>query len=351
MATITQIRGALLEEAVLFLLNKIGYDTIDLKGVPRRDNEQMRSGHSGLEVRGRGTWHQIDAFAIWRHSPAFMYPLKLIVEAKCYNARRPVGVEVPRNVIGVLKDISENYFTLRRRQSRFHAPRYNYAAAIFSTSGFTSGAIEYALAHQVFLIQYENVPAIQPLIDAIQSFDEDCLVTTGREAISAARGVLRAWLNDLELDQEHQYALSQRGIQLLRGSVAVACRNIRGSYFGMLQGRWPLHLLMDKPLPSAAFEQDSISCKVLGNQRGEWRFVPMYARPEDEEWFELEFSLPPLVAELVEQNWSDPIAVAAAKQRHFSYIDLSGVIGGIRRNIRLELDRDWLRRYLGRGNL
>lgn len=201
-------------------------------------------------------------------------------------------------------------------------------------------------SHQVFLIQYENVPAIQPLIDAIQSFDEDCLVTTGREAISAARGILRAWLNDLEPNGEHEDALSQRGIHLLQDSVARACRNIRGSYFGMLQGRWPLHLLMDEPLPRAAFEQDSISCKVLGNESGEWRFVPMHGRPGDEEWFELEFSLPPLVAELVEQNWNDPIAVAAAKQRHFSYIDLSGVIGGIRRNIRLERDRDWLHRYL-----
>lgn len=103
---------------------------------------------------------------------------------------------------------------------------------------------------------------------------------------------------------------------------------------------------MDEPLPRAVFEQDSISCKVLGNESGEWRFVPMHGRPGDEEWFELEFSLPPLVAELVEQNWNDPIAVAAAKQRHFSYIDLSGVIGGIRRNIRLERDRDWLHRYL-----
>jgi hypothetical protein len=81
---------------------------------------------------------------------------------------------------------------------------------------------------------------------------------------------------------------------------------------------------------------------------GEWHFVPVYAQRGDDEWFELEFSLPPLVAELVEQNWNDPVAVADVKQQHFSYIDLSGVIGGIRRNIRLELDREWLRRYLER---
>jgi hypothetical protein len=111
MATITQIRGALLEEAVLFLLRKVGYETYDPAALSLSQLQHMRAGHSGLEVRGRGTWHQLDAFALWKHSPAFMYPLHLMVEAKCYASYRPVGVAVPRNSVGVLKDISENYFT------------------------------------------------------------------------------------------------------------------------------------------------------------------------------------------------------------------------------------------------
>ncbi len=346
MATITQIRGALLEEAVLFLLKKVGYDSYDISALAARPEDGMRAGHSGLEVRGRGTWHQLDAFAIWKHSPAFIYPLKLIVEAKCYSANRPVGVETPRNVVGVLKDISENYFTVTRRGQTFQAPRYNYAAAIFSTSGFTRVAIEYAIAHQVFLIQYKNVPVIQPLIDAIFDFDESCILLRGQGAIAAARRYFRTSLFGKEDVPKDEGTLTKRGMALLGGSAAESCREIQGSYFGMLQGRWPMHLLRRLPLPASAFREDTIRCTVVGNSRGEWRFAPILSRQTDNVFFELEFSLPPMIAELVAENWDDPTAVANIKQQHFSYIDLSGVIGGIRRTIRLELDRDWLQDYI-----
>lgn len=350
MATITQIRGALLEEAVLFLLKKVGYDTYDPVALLPHHMEYLRSGHSGLEVRGRGTWHQLDAFALWKYSPAFMYPLHLMVEAKCYASHRPVGVEVPRNSVGVLKDISENYFTYTGRGNAFRGPRYNYTAAVFSTSGYTQGAVEYAVAHQVFLIQYENVPAIQPLIDSILAFDEECINLRGQQAIAAARRYYRQCLaagEDAEI-ADPPPELTERGQELLRGRVAEACRAIGGSYFGMLQGQWPLHLLRREPLPPDAFVEDVVSCRVHGDHTGVWRFVPIQVEPGHPAWFELEFSLPPLIAELVQNNWRDPIAVANLKQQHFSFIDLTGVIGGIRRSVRLQLDREWIEGYIRR---
>jgi hypothetical protein len=347
-ATITQVRGALLEEAVLFLLRKVGYDTYDSAALTRSQLQHMRAGNSGLEVRGRGTWHQLDAFALWKHSPAFMYPLHLMVEAKCYAAHRPVGVEVARNSVGVLKDISENYFTYTRRGESFRGPRYNHTAAIFSTSGFTQGAVEYAVAHQVFLIQYENVPAIQPLIDAIFEFGEDCVNVGGQQAIAAARGYYRRCLVGAADDRHVPRQLTERGRRLLRGSVTETARDIEGSYFGMLQGQWPLHLLRKDPLPPQAFASDVVQCRVHGNIRGEWRFVPNHFHPSQAGWFELEFSLPPVIAELVEEHWEDPVAVANLKQQHFSFIDLTGVIDGIRRSVRLELDRQWIQEYIRR---
>lgn len=349
MATITQIRGALLEEAVLFLLGNVGYETYDLAALLPHQLQHMRAGHSGLEVRGRGTWHQLDAFAFWKHSPAFMYRLHLMVEAKCYASHRPVGLEVPRNSVGVLKDISENYFTnYTRSGDTFRGPRYNYTAAIFSTSGFTQGAVEYAVAHQVFLIQYENVPTIQPLIDAILEFDEECINLRGKGTIAAARAYYRRCLSANADVVDRPVELTERGQALLCGPVAEACRAIHGSYFGMLQGQWPLHLLRRNPLPPEAFLEDIVQCRVHGSELGEWKFVPTQFEPEHPAWFELEFSLPPLIAELVEDNWDDPVAVANLKQQHFSFIDLSGVIGGIRRSVRLQLDREWIEDYIRR---
>ena len=109
-----------------------------------------------------------------------------------------------------------------------------------------------------------------------------------------------------------------------------------------------MHLLRAEPLPPSAFQGDTIQCSVVGNDRGEWTFVPLDAERGSNRWFELEFSLPSVVADMVAESWDDPIAVANIKQDYFSYIDFSGVIGGIRRNVRLQLNRDWIRQYVAR---
>lgn len=210
MANISQVRGALLEEAVLYLLEKFGYITIEAN--PAIPDSSLRGGHSGLDVRGRGSWHQIDALAAFISSPAFMYPLRLMVEAKCYQKHRTVGIEVVRNAVGVLKDISENYFSVQNRLgTEVQVPRFNYHSAIFSTSGFTNGATEYALAHQIFLIQYENVPVIQPLIDAIMSFDDACVTRHGKQSISEVRKRYRSVIRDQLYEIDMQQYLTEKG--------------------------------------------------------------------------------------------------------------------------------------------
>lgn len=347
MARISQIRGALLEEAVLFLLQKVGYDIIEVD--PSKPDSGIRGGHSGLEVRGRGSWHQIDALASFASSPAFMYPLRLMVEAKCYQKKRPVGIEVARNSVGVLKDISENYFTVARGTgTELQIPRFNYHTAIFSTSGYTSGAVEYAIAHQVFLIQYENVPVIQPLIDAIMLFDDNCVTNTGKKAISEVRQRYRSALRQQAYEIDTIRYITEAGVNLIDDSLVESVSRIRGSYFGMLQGRWPLHLLTETPLPTQAFESDTLRCHVTGYDSGNWMFTPSNIQPGNEGWFELQFNLPADIASLVSENWGDREAVANIKQEYFSYINLSGIIGSIRRSVRLELDTDWINDYIKR---
>lgn len=347
MANVSQIRGALLEEAVLFLLEKVGYETININ--PEIPDSCLRSGHCGLEVRGRGSWHQIDALASFISSPAFMYPLRLMVEAKCYQERRPVGIDVARNAVGVLKDITENYFSLPKRGSPdIQIPRFNYHSAIFSTSGFTGGAAEYAMAHQVFLIQYENVPVIQPLIDAIMRFDENCVTESGKRAIAEVRKCYRLSLKGQSANTIIGQFITGRGIALIENALVNTLQRIQGSYFGMLQGRWPLHLLTSTPLPPEAFHDDIVKCRVVGYETGEWKFTPIDFNEDQQGWFELEFNLPETIALLVNENWGDRVAVANIKNQHFSYISLSGVIGGIRRSVRLEMDREWINRYIER---
>jgi hypothetical protein len=129
-----QIRGMLLEEAVLHLLRRSGYRTID---VPGTDPTLCNVG-AGLAVRGRGSEHQIDAIADFVVHQPFSNPQRLLVESKCYGSLYKVGIEVVRNAIGVLKDTSE--FWVVGPGPIAGRRRYHYQYAIFSASPFSSGA-------------------------------------------------------------------------------------------------------------------------------------------------------------------------------------------------------------------
>lgn len=69
------------------------------------------SGYVGVttsKLRGRGADHQIDAYGTLSIPTPFVYPIRLICEAKCYT--NPIELKHIRSFVGVMKDISENYF-------------------------------------------------------------------------------------------------------------------------------------------------------------------------------------------------------------------------------------------------
>jgi hypothetical protein len=79
--------GVLLEEIVLYLPCSVGYQMVKLC------EEGTKDGSPGLEVRGRGEWHQIDALDAFDKTHTFMRPLRLIVEARGYARGKRVGSE------------------------------------------------------------------------------------------------------------------------------------------------------------------------------------------------------------------------------------------------------------------
>lgn len=350
---ISAARGAILEELVLYLLTKVGYRTIQADIA-----EGTRDGHSGLEVKGRGAWHQVDALAAFDRTPAFMYPLRVMVEAKCYSVGNTVGIEVVRNAVGVLKDISENYFIFRSpktNETEVHVPRFNYHAAIFSTSGYSSAAQRYAIAHQVFLIQYSRIPVLDPVIEGLQSLDEthiaDPVSVPRKKTITALlRGEIFQMLGSADHITASPFSvLTPAGRRHVRDRIISPLSSIKGSYFGMLQGKWPMHLLSHNPLPPAVFARsDEVLCKIYGRDSDRWSFVPVASRDGDDNWFRLEFDIPEEVLALVEATGRDRVALAQVKQEQFSTLDVAGQIGGIYRQVRLRLDEEWLETYLAR---
>ena len=122
---------------------------------------------------------------------------------------------------------------------------------------------------------------------------------------------------------------------------------IKGSYYGMLQGRWPLHLISDYPLPAETFSRtDKVKCKVFSHEPDRWYFSPTEYGEDSSLWFKLGFDLPESIARIVNKYWLSRKDVAGLKQSHFSFLDVSGKIGGVQRQVRLELDEDWLSRFI-----
>lgn len=137
------LRGYLLEEALALLLRGSGYRLLtDATGEP----ELIAHGQE-LLVRGRGAAHQVDVLGELLFTPAFSLPIRLFLEAK-FAGR--MGLAVVRNAHGVVFDVNENY--VPRAAGKRPERRYRYTYALFSTGGFTADAQQYAIAHQISLI-------------------------------------------------------------------------------------------------------------------------------------------------------------------------------------------------------
>lgn len=144
MVTRGALRGYLLEESLAWLLRHSGYNLLVSDD---HDPAELESHGSDLRVRGRGTTHQVDVLGEFAFTPAFSLPVRLFLEAKYYLA--PCRLDVVRNAYGVLDDVNQNFVY---RSGRGPRRRYQYCYALFSASGFTAPAQEFALAHQISLV-------------------------------------------------------------------------------------------------------------------------------------------------------------------------------------------------------
>ncbi|WP_240958445.1 hypothetical protein [Streptomyces chilikensis] len=163
------LRGYLLEEVIAWLLRSSGYRLLS-----ERDEQEKHPAHRvlqqrqhGLTVRGRGARHQADALGQFSYVPPFSLPVRLFVEAKFTGTK--VGLPTVRNGLGVLRDVNENMVTsLNKGSSGRPRQRYHYSYAIFSTAGFSRDAQEFALAHQMSLIDL-SMPDFAPLRDLVRT--------------------------------------------------------------------------------------------------------------------------------------------------------------------------------------
>ena len=326
MLSTKQIKGLVLEEIILVLLGKAGYRILTKQDDPLI----FRDGKAGLEVQGRGEWHQIDALVGYDHTPAFLFPIRLGVEAKAYfstdkSKRNKVGIETIRNAVGVVKDINENYSSFfyksfNKPSQQLKLKRYNYVYAIFSLSGFTENAQRYAVAHQIYLIQYYHNHLFNGIKDIL-------IRLQGQSALEKQQSEIRQALRDFfRSPKNDNYSYKLRNIfgdeiELIQ-EILKEINHIGGSYFGLLNGEYPIHILSKNPITDIA-DQYEYKADILVNENGEMTI--------DLRDSELCFDLPEVVRQILKD-------VTEFERRNKYFINLSGIIGGMRRDIKIEFE-------------
>ncbi|SQD97895.1 MULTISPECIES: restriction endonuclease [unclassified Parafrankia] len=161
MTSLEQLRGYILEEVLARLLYESGYRLLVSE---LQDPEALKRGAHGLLVRGRGTDHQADVLGELTLPVPFSLPLRIFVEAKYRTAK--TGLGDVRNAHGVIHDVNEHHSTASAGSRAIPMRRYHYRYALFSTSGFTKPAQQFALAQQISLVDLSS-PGFSRLLSAV----------------------------------------------------------------------------------------------------------------------------------------------------------------------------------------
>ena len=175
MVTRSVLRGYLLEETLAWLLRHSGYE---LLVSDEQDPIELESHGGDLRVRGRGTTHQVDVLGDFAFTPAFSLPVRLFLEAKFYQTR--CRLDVVRNAYGVLEDVNQNFVHQRSSRPR---RRFQYCYSLFSASGFSQQAQDFALAHQISLVDL-STPSFDWLRQFVTEAAEKLWVAAHRHGVS-----------------------------------------------------------------------------------------------------------------------------------------------------------------------
>ena len=181
------LAGYLLEELLASLIQSAGYRLLVHEN---QDPAELKTSRSGdLQVKGRGGVHQVDVLGEFTFVPAFSQPLRLFVEAKARGG--VTGLPVVRNALGTLSDVNEawmvDYSTNRARR--------HYRYALFSTSGFSRPAQDYAIAHQIALVDLSG-PEWSGLHNAVNNTAQELLDGVPTGAVRFPVRILRQVLRD-----------------------------------------------------------------------------------------------------------------------------------------------------------
>ena len=322
MASVNQLRGALLEEAILYLLRRSGYDPVMDAGTDPTVYEHGMA----LYVRGRGSNHQVDAIADYSLPMPFTPPQRLLVEAKAYTRGYPIGLPIIRNAVGVLKDVRE--FWTGTPVQCVGEGYYHYQYALFSTCRFSTPAQKYAFAQGIYLLPLADSVFFRPILEALDEVTVGAPRLMGPRGIGETRRAFRAWWT------QRYYDLREDGAVLR--PLFRACAEVGNALLAMIANWFPVFLV---PSPELRIEDLRTHVPV----RIYWDDTSWYLELRDGRRV-FSFDLPPdLFLLYSEQGHLSPEKALDLKSdflREIKAIHLSEQ--GVGRLITFSLDMDWL---------
>ncbi len=325
-----RVKGALFEILVESLLRSSGYDPIP------DDGKHVRAG----KIRGRGAWHQIDAFGAYHWGVPCIYQIRVISEAKCYSGN--VGLPPVRNFFGAFKDISENYFVEKGGSSPNYVPakRYTDTATMFSASGFTPEAEDFAHAQGIFLISYEDNVVLQPIIEAMIRLLDGIRLDSAAESITKFKAWIKSRMGEPGDYIRDDTSFARDDFDVLFKDFKGAREKIRTSFLGTATHLYPVHLLSEDEFPWHLFEDtDEARCKVRLTQLHQNCLV---IEPSDSPETKFYVSIP---RETI-INYRDDMTLF--KEQFFRHIDVPAKHRNVQRMLRFNLDRAWLQEVRSR---
>lgn len=312
------LAGYILEEMLAYLLRNAGYRLLTDESQDRRE---LANRHHGLVIRGRGADHQVDVLGELLWVPAFTFPLRLVLEAKCRKSKTDIATV--RNMVAALLDINQNNMPNRAiaNDQTIVNPKYTYVGAVFSASGFSSYAADFALAHAVSLIDLRT-PEFVPLVRAARHCGATLSAHYRKQELRSASGFVRKIRDQLRQALQTSFAYEAPRAQASpapEDAIAPAinaARDTRELFIGMAAGPYMLVLKADDPVRFLRYAREHPAHRVrihwsqAYDKAQTWSIVPAY----EEGAYRLTFKLPERLADWIFTSQDVRSAALATKE-------------------------------------
>ncbi|MBU1087149.1 MAG: hypothetical protein KKD05_06475 [Candidatus Omnitrophica bacterium] len=333
-----QLRGYIFEVVIRKLLSMNGFEQI----VDMIPNKVKIHGVNNIEIKGRGTWHQIDCPCIYKKTVPFIHDIRLLAEIKFHTSE--IQKDKIRQYIGVMKDISENYF-IDEINTIENQKKYTDIGVFFAANGFQIEAEKLAFAHGIKTISYKNNEIVQKIKDNITLLESDylsankCISKDNQNSfMSKIAYILDNPISERLFIEFEEEFMPENGYRDYLIEIRNELQQIHTSFFGITETNYFIHFLSKARFPSNLFsETDTMSCRVFYVNSQNF-YITINGDDQNRRFY---FSAP---EKLIRKVLTDREGIIDEKGRHFNKITVSIELNGILRNLSLHIDRDWLNR-------